>query len=40
MVGGISDLYLNFNVLNNEIFEIVNDDKMLEIAEIAVLRNK
>ena len=40
MVGGISDLYLNFNVLNNEIFEIGNDDKMLEIAERAVVRNK
>ena len=31
MVGGIGDLYLNFNVLNNE---------MLEIAERAVVRNK
>ena len=40
MVGGIGDLYLNFNVLNNEIFEIGNDDKMLEIAERAVVRNK
>ena len=40
MDGGIGDLYLNFNVLNNEIFEIGNDDKMLEIAERAVVRNK
>ena len=40
MDGGIDDLYLNFNVLNNEVFEIGNDDKMLEIAERAVVRNK
>ena len=40
MVGGISDLYLNFNVLNNEVFEIGNDDKLLEVAERAVVRNK
>ena len=29
MVGGIGDLYLNFNVLNNEIFEIGNDDILM-----------
>ena len=40
MDGGIDDLYLNFNVLNNEVFEIGNDDKLLEIAERAVVRNK
>ena len=28
MDGGINNLYLNFNVLNNEVFEIGNDDKM------------
>ena len=28
MDGGIDDLYLNFNVLNNEVFETGNDDKM------------
>ena len=40
MDGGINNLYLNFNALNNEVFEIGNDDKMLEIAERAVVRNK
>ena len=40
MDGGINNLYLNFNVLNNEVFEIGNDDKLLEIAERAVVRNK
>lgn len=40
MDGGIGDLYLNFNVLNNEVFEIGNDDKLLEVAERAVVRNK
>ena len=40
MDGDIDDLYLNFNVLNNEVFEIGNDDKMLEITERAVVRNK
>lgn len=40
MVGGIGDLYLNFNVLNNEVFEMGNDDKLLEVAERAVVRNK
>ena len=33
-------MYLNFNVLNNEVFEIGNDDKLLEVAERAVVRNK
>ena len=33
-------MYLNFNVLNNEVFETENDDKLLEIAERAVVRNK
>ena len=33
-------MYLNFNVLNNEVFEIRNDDKLLEVAERAVVRNK
>ena len=33
MDGGINNLYLNFNVLNNEVFEIGNDDKLLEVAE-------
>ena len=40
MDGGINNLYLNFNVLNNEVFEIGNDDKLLEIAERVVVRNK
>ena len=40
MDGGIDDLYLNFNVLNNEVFEIGSDDKLLEVAERAVVRNK
>ena len=40
MDGGIDDLYLNFNVLNNEVFEMGNDDKLLEVAERAVVRNK
>ena len=40
MDGGIGDLYLNFNVLNNEVFEIGNDDKLLEVAKRAVVRNK
>ena len=29
MDGGIGDLYLNFNVLNNEVFEIENDDILM-----------
>ena len=33
-------MYLNFNVLNNEVFETGCDDKMLEVAERAVVRNK
>ena len=33
-------MYLNFNVLNNEVFEIGNDNKLLEVAERAVVRNK
>ena len=33
-------MYLNFNVLNNEVFETGCDDKMLKIAERAVVRNK
>ena len=36
MDGGIDDLYLNFN----EVFEMGNDDKLLEVAERAVVRNK
>ena len=36
MVGGIGDLYLNFN----EVFEMGNDDKLLEVAERVVIRNK
>ena len=36
MDGGIGDLYLNFN----EVFEIGSDDKLLEVAERAVVRNK
>ena len=28
MDGGINNLYLNFNVLNNEVFEARCDDKM------------
>lgn len=40
MDGGINNLYLNFNILNNEVFETGNDDKLLEIAERAVVRNK
>ena len=33
-------MYLNFNVLNNEVFETGRDDKLLEVAERAVVRNK
>ena len=33
-------MYLNFNVLNNEVFEMGCDDKLLEIAERASVRNK
>lgn len=33
-------MYLNFNVLNNEVFETGCDDKLLEVAERAVVRNK
>lgn len=40
MDGGIDNLYLNFNVLNNEVFETGRDDKLLEIAERAAVRNK
>ena len=40
MDGGINNLYLNFNILNNEVFETGCDNKLLEIAERAVVRNK
>lgn len=33
-------MYLNFNVLNNEVFEMGCDDKLLEIEERASVRNK
>ena len=33
-------MYLNFNVLNNEVFEVGSDDKLLEVAKRAVVRNK
>ena len=33
-------MYLNFNVLNNEVFEMGCDDGLLEIAERASVRNK
>lgn len=33
-------MYLNFNILNNEMFEMGIDDKLLEVAERAVVRNK
>ena len=33
-------MYLNFDVLNNEVFEMGTDDKLFEIAERAVVRNK
>lgn len=33
-------MYLNFNVLNNEVFETGCDNKLLKIAERAVVRNK
>lgn len=33
-------MYLNFNILNNEVFEMGCDDKLLEVAERAVIRNK
>ena len=33
-------MYLNFNVPNNEVFETGCDDKLLEVAERAVVRNK
>lgn len=33
-------MYLNFNVLNNEVFETGCDDKMIVVAERAVVRNK
>lgn len=33
-------MYLNFNILNNEAFETGIDDKLLEVAERAVVRNR
>ena len=33
-------MYLNFNVLNNEVFELVCDDVLPKIAERASVRNK
>ena len=30
-------MYLNFNILNNEVFETGCDDKLLEVAERAVV---
>lgn len=33
-------MYLNFNVLNNEVFESAADDMLLETAERASVRNK
>ena len=40
MDGGINNLYLNFNVLNNEVFETGNDDKMIEILQRCIVRNE
>ena len=40
MVGGISDLYLNFNVLNNEVFETGRDDKMIAVLQRCIVRNE
>ena len=33
-------MYLNFNILNNEVFEFAADDALLEVAERASTRNK
>ena len=33
-------MYLNFNVLNNEVFEFAADDALLEMAKRASTRNK
>ena len=33
-------MYLNFNVLNNEVFETGNDDKMIEILQRCIVRNE
>ena len=33
MDGGINNLYLNFNVLNNEVFETGGDDKMIAVLQ-------
>ena len=40
MDGDIDDLYLNFNVLNNEVFEIGNDDKMIAVLQRCIVRNE
>lgn len=33
-------MYLNFNVLNNEVFEFAADDALVEVEERASIRNK
>lgn len=33
-------MYLNFNIFNNEVFEMGIDDKLLEVAKRAVVRNR
>ena len=40
MDGGINNLYLNFNVLNNEVFETGPDDKMIAVLQRCILRNE
>ena len=33
-------MYLNFNVLNNEVFEVAADDKMIAVLERNIVRNE
>ena len=33
-------MYLNFNVLNNEVFETGCDDKMIAVLQRCILRNE
>ena len=40
MDGGINNLYLNFNILNNEVFEMWNDDKMIAVLQRCIVRNE
>ena len=33
-------MYLNFNVLNNEVFETGRDDKMIAVLQRCIVRNE